>query len=248
MIEEYFRPKTLNEALKLIKDHSPRAYPLGGGSYLSRHAEEAYTVVDLQDLSLNTIERQGNILSIGATCTLDSLFRHAYVSAELREAIRQETNFNLRQVATVAGVIVTADGFSTLATALLALDAHLYWMPGEEDISLGDWLALRHDSPLDGLITRVTLSLNAYLKYASVSRTPDDRPILCVGIGKWPSGRTRIAIGAGGKAPVLAMDGPISEGAEIAAEDACSQLMKMTSINQYQQEVTHTLVKRLLSE
>jgi len=248
MIEEYFRPQSLEDAITLLSSHSPKAYPLGGGSFLSRHTKEPCAVVDLQDLGLGSIERQGNILSIGATCNLDTLYNHAYVSPELREAIRGETNFNLRQIATIAGVVVTADGSSTLTTALLALDTRLIWMPGEKEVSLGDWLALRPAGSAGSLITKITLSLNAFLKFASVSRTPDDQPIVCVGVGRWPSGRTRIAIGAGGKAPVLAMDGPIAEGAEIAAEDACSQLVKLTTINQYQQEITQTLVKRLLNE
>jgi hypothetical protein len=88
--------------------------------------------------------------------------------------------------------------------------------------------------------------MQAKIMYEGVSRTPGDRPIVCVAICKWPSGRTRVVIGGFGTAPLLVMDGPEASGAEAAIEIARSHFIKPGNNKEYQLETAKTLVHRLL--
>jgi CO/xanthine dehydrogenase FAD-binding subunit len=246
MIVEYHRPKTIEETLTLLGRPGIPTYPLGGGTFLSRHNGESCAVVDLQSLGLSVIEKQGNSLVLGATTALQSLCESSELSSELKTVIIKELSINLRRKATIAGTLVTADESSPIATALLALDAHLSWAPAGEKVSLGDWLPLRKRWDRGKLIINVSIPLQARLMYEGVSRTPGDRPIVCVAIGKWPSGRTRVAIGGFGTAPLLVMDGPESGGAEAAIEIARSHSIKPGNDKEYQLETAKILVHRLL--
>jgi CO/xanthine dehydrogenase FAD-binding subunit len=248
MIVEYHRPKTIEEALALLGRPGLPTYPLGGGTFLSRHSSESRAVVDLQSLGLDSVELQGNMLVLGAAISLQNLYESPKLSKELKKVIYKEQSINLRRKATIAGTLVSADECSPTATALLALDAHLKWAPGEEIISLGDWLPIRTKWVNGKLIVSVTIPIQANLMYESVSRSPGDRPIVCVAIGKWPSGRTRVAIGGFGTAPLLVIDGPEADGAEAAIEIARSQIIKPGNNIEYQLEITKTLVNRLLEQ
>lgn len=245
MIGEYHRPQELHEALKLITRTTPVTVPLGGGTYLSRHQKGDLAVVDLQALGLNRMEREGQYLRIGAACTLQQLHNHPEISPALREAIYRERSANLRRMATVAGVLVTCDGRSTFAAALLALDARLVVQPGDESISLGDWLPLRSDAVAKRLITEIVIPLNAGLQFETVARTPQDRPIVIVARATWPSGRNRIAVGGYANSPRLALDGPEPSGIEDAVRNAFIGASDLWASEQYRQEAAAAIIRRL---
>ncbi|WP_299028846.1 FAD binding domain-containing protein [uncultured Thermanaerothrix sp.] len=247
MIIEYYRPKSLEEAVALLQRSQPLTIPLGGGVTVSRMKEPDCAVVDLQDLGLNQIVSQGNIVRVGATVTLQQLADYEGLQPELSLAARKETTYNLRQRATVAGSIVSGDGRSHLLTVLLALDAVLIWAPGEKQESLGDFLALRDvRSANKGLITEIRLTNNAQLKYEYVARTPEDRPILLVAVAKWPSGRTRVVVGGFGKAPALVIDGPDASGAQMALGAMLQNAGDEWASAVYRQDVAQVLLKRCL--
>ena len=123
MITDYFRPDTLPEALELLKQ--PDTLPLGGGTLLATLKSTPVKVVDLQSLGLDTINKKGNNLEIGATVTLQTLLENKHTSETLKKAIKLEAPLNIRNTATVAGTLIAADGRSTFTTVLLALDAKL---------------------------------------------------------------------------------------------------------------------------
>jgi CO/xanthine dehydrogenase FAD-binding subunit len=247
MIIEYHRPTTLEQALDLLARPEPTSLPLAGGSALNRPDPRRVAAVDLQALGLNTYERRGNAIQMGATLTLQALYARQELRNALKDAIRHEAAHNLRQVATVAGTLVAADGRSPFTTALLALDAGLTLQPGDETVSLGDLLPLR-DKHLSGrLITRVSIPANARLAYEYVARTPADLPIVCVAAARWRSGRTRLAVGGFGPAPTLAFDGTESTGAAQAASSACSGAQDAWASAEYRQEVARVLAQRCVS-
>ena len=260
MITAYHRPKTLDEALTLLTQ--PNRTPLGGGTLLSKPGTDPVEAVDLQSLNLNTIEKQGNSLKIGATVTLQELLISELCPDALRTAIKLEAPLNLRNAATVAGTLVSCDGRSTLATVLLALDAKLEQMKLEDSkietrvSNLGDFLPLRD---LQGwLITSVTLSLSARFAFEYVSRTPADKPIVCAALARWNSGRIRLALGGYGKSPMLAMDGTETDGvdasttdnilrsAQAAARNAFHEASDEWASADYRTDVAGTLARRCL--
>jgi CO/xanthine dehydrogenase FAD-binding subunit len=251
MITQYHRPQTLKEALELLSRSS--TLPLGGGTLLSRPQTDSVEVVDLQALGLNQIKHKGNNLEIGATVTLQQLSEDENCPAALKSALKLEAPLNLRNAATVAGAIVTCDGRSTFATTLLALDAKLTIVnpkpvlsktEASEMVNLGDYLPLR----LRGLIASVTIPLNVKSAFEYVARTPADKPIACVALAQWPSGRTRLAIGGYGKSPMLAMDGTEAKGAEMAARNTFHEAVDEWASAEYRMDVAATLAKRTLEK
>jgi putative selenate reductase FAD-binding subunit len=247
MIIEYHRPKTIDEALVLLARTYLVSVPLAGGTVLNRPNPEPISAVDLQSLGLNSLHSRGNSLELGATLTLQSLLEAPTLPPALGKAILHEATYNLRQAATVAGTLVAAGGRSPFATAMLALDATLSLLPEDNSpLALGDLLPVRTERLRGRLITQIAISLNVRLSYEYVARSPADQPIVCVAAAVWPSGRTRIALGGYGAAPVLAFDGSEAEGAQVAVQSAYSQAEDEWASAEYRREVASILARRCI--
>jgi putative selenate reductase FAD-binding subunit len=236
MITEYHRPDTLEEALHLLAREGVKTLPLGGGSLLNAPNPEQYAVVDLQALGLNRIEKKGNTLQVGATATLQALLDTPDLPAALY------------QVATLAGALVSAGGRSPLATVLLALDAQVNLLPEVEQVGTGELLLRRRESLPGRLITQITLPLNVRLAYHYVARTPADLPLVCAAAARWTGGRTRLALGGFGDAPILALDGPEAGGVAEAARSAYFNAGDQWASAEYRREAAATLAQRCLEE
>lgn len=219
MIIEYHRPKTIPNALELLARNDIVTVPLGGGTYLNQPSVEPIAVVDLQLVGLNSHRVVGKVLEIEASVTLQRLLDIGLPNA-FDKAVRHEATYNLRQVATLAGRIVSSDGRSPLATVMLGLDAELEIMPFEEKLGLGSYLPMRYSREPNHLITRFKIPNHIELCYEYVARTPADLPIVCAAVARWPSGRTRVVLGGYGRAPMVAFDGPEPNGVEAAARSA----------------------------
>lgn len=248
MITAYHRPKTLDEALLLLTQ--PNRTPLGGGTLLSKLETDAVEAVDLQSLNLNTIEKQGNALKIGATVTLQELLASQHCPEPLKSAIKLEAPLNLRNAATVAGTLVSCDGRSTFVSVLLASDAKMEQAKLDNSSiesrisNIGDFLPLRN---VEGwLITSITIPLNVKLAFDYVSRTPADKPIVCAALAQWNSGRARLVLGGYGKSPLLAMDGTEADGIQTAARNAFHEATDEYGSAEYRMDVAATLAKRCL--
>lgn len=248
MITEYHRPDTIEEALRLLGRKEVKTLPLGGGSVLNAPNPEQYAVVDLQALGLDRIEIKGNTLVAGATATLQALLDTPDLPAALYQAILLEATYNLRQVATLAGTLVSAGGRSPLATVFLALDAQVTLLPGEEQMGAGELLLTRRERLPGRLITNIALPLNLRLAYHYVARTPADQPLVCAAAARWSSGRTRLALGGYGETPLLALDGPEAGGAAEAARNAYFDAGDQWASAEYRREVASTLAQRCLDE
>lgn len=246
MITEYHRPLSIDEAIKLLARPEVSTYALAGGAVINQPSPEPMAVVDLQALGLNSIMVNGNTLEIGATTTLQSLLDQPDIPPALDTAIRQETNFNVRQVASIAGSLIAADGRSTLATLMLALDAQLTLEPNGEQVGLGDLLPTRGERIKGRLVTQISIPLNIKTAFEYIARTPADLPVVCVSAAQWSSGRTRVAIGGWGAAPRLVMDGSESAGAEVAARNASSDAGDAWASADYRQEMAMVLTARCI--
>ncbi len=250
MIIEYQRPTTIPEALSLLARKQPISYPLGGGTHLNRVTDEQFAVVDLQALGLDAMTKAGNLVQVGATATLQKLLDFSGLPEELYRSIRLEATINLRQMATIAGTLVTANGRSPLVTMLLALDASLEILALKKEpkqTRLGNWLPLRATPEPGSMISQVNFPINIEVAYESVARTPADQPIICAAVVKWRSGRTRMALGGWGKAPILVLDGPEAEGLEAAARSACSHAEDEWASAEYRQEMAGILAQRCIN-
>lgn len=247
MIIEYHRPKTLDEALALLARTSPKTVPLGGGTGLNHWMTEPTAVVDLQSLPLNSLSEVGKGLELGATVTLQEMVENESLPPALREAAHRELGLNLRNSATLAGTLVTADGRSPLATVLLAMDARLVWLPENHEVAMSDWLPKRDQKQPGYLITKIILPERIPVGLQMVARTPGDRPILVVSVTKWEMGRTRVAVGGFGTAPILAMDKVDSKNAISAVTKALIGASDEWASATYRQAAAAALVERLIS-
>jgi len=244
MIQSYKRPKTLEEAIELLSRTDVRYVPMGGGSKVSRVRDENIGVVDLQSLGLDRIVSHGNHLSIGATVTLETLSSTEEIPMGLKKAIYLEGAANLRNQATIAGALMSAEGRSPFAAGMVALDTEMIWQPGDVVSNLGDWMAARISA--GKLITSMRIPIHASLALESVARTPLDRPLVLVALSRWPSGRTRIVLGGWGNEPKLAFDGPDAGGAVEAVKDALSRAGDAWASVEYRQDTAAKLVARIL--
>ena len=251
MIIEYHRPTEIETALVLLARLEPRTVPLGGGTSLNQSAPGEFAVIDLQALGLKEIQSSGSRIVIGACVTLQMLVDTAGLPAGLQEVAGKETTYNLRQLATVAGTLVAADGRSPFTTGMLALDAEVeFRLKGADSnrIALGDLLPFRPERLKGALITQVSLPARVHLAYAGVGRTPSDWPVVCAAVARWPSGRTRLALGGWGNAPLLAMDGPEPGGLEMAARQAYLRASDEWASAEYRSEIAAVLASRCLEE
>ena len=246
MITSYHRPKTLEEALTLLTQAD--TLPLGGGTLLSHASTDSIQVVDLQLLGLDSLDKSGNNLEIGATLTLQSLLESEHCPEALKSALKLEAPLNIRNAATTAGTLVSCDGRSTFGSMLLAMDAKFMMSSSqnmEETLSVGDFLPLRNQ--IRGrLITKIVIPLNVKLAFEYAARTPADKPIVCAALAQWNSGRTRLALGGYGASPMLAMDGTESEGIEAAARNTYHEATDDYASAEYRMDVASTLAKRCL--
>ncbi|MEZ4834370.1 MAG: FAD binding domain-containing protein [Caldilineaceae bacterium] len=139
LLNEYHKPATLAEALQLLSRTETRLVPLAGGSRLigeleTRARRDVDGVVDLSGLGLSYIHAEDNELRVGAMTTISDLIAHP-VAADLaggllRRVARYEGPINLRNAATLGGIVAAAEADSELYAALLALGASVVYGGG----------------------------------------------------------------------------------------------------------------------
>jgi CO/xanthine dehydrogenase FAD-binding subunit len=246
MINEYLRPESVKEAIKLLTDPEQKRKPLGGGTRLSRQQTDFFGVVDLQQAGIDEIVTTGSEILAGAMVTLSTLAAHPDINPEIQRAIRIDASENIRNAATLGGWMITGSGRSIFLTLLLAMDAGLIWEPGEKQVQMGDWLPLRSQESPGVLITSVMWRKDLKVAFEYVARSPKDRPILILAAAKWGSGRTRIALGGYGPSPIVALDGPDDGGVDVASRDAYYDADDQWATAEYRREVAPKLALRCL--
>jgi len=242
MIDEYFRPATVNEAVSLLQNTSKHLKPMGGGTSLSHKKGEQFGAVDLQNIGLDQIELSDQKIKAGAMVRLSAFLGHPGVQPEIQRGILIDTTGNIRNAATLGGWMISSDGRSVFTTLLLALDASLTWEPGAKRVQMGNWLPMRRLESPGVLISEASWWAQPYIVFEYVARSPKDRPLLI----EWRSGRTRIALGGYGEAPIIAMDGPEEGGVDAASRDAYYDAEDQWASALYRREVASKLALRCL--
>jgi CO/xanthine dehydrogenase FAD-binding subunit len=247
MIIEYQRPGSLEEAIKLLARKNPPTLPLGGGTVLCvKQRKEDFAVVDIQNLGLNKVEIQENMTVLGAACSLQALIDSKQINPTLQKAMSREDSLNMRNMATIGGTIIAADGCSPLLTALSAIDAKMLWQPGSIEISLGEWLPLRENKKPGLLIEKILYNNQVKLEIKSLGRSPQDYPLANLAIAKWKNGRVRIVIGAvRERYPMMAMDGIGTQGAYEAVKQICATTLAGHKHEAYLSTVLPELARQL---
>ncbi len=151
----YIKARSADEAAAALREH-PDAALVGGGAYLRLGGRRPPVLVDLFDAGLDGIERDGELVALGAMATFrqveTSPLLAGLAGGLLPRAVRFIGGVQMRNIVTVGGTVAGRYGFANLLTALLALDAAVEFHPGERE-PLGEYLA---GKPRKGrLVTRV---------------------------------------------------------------------------------------------
>jgi carbon-monoxide dehydrogenase medium subunit len=129
-LEQYHRPKSLAEALNLLKGSDGSIVPIAGGTHLvGSHDKRIREVVDITQVIRRFIEFDGG-LRIGATTTLQKIIDSKYLKRPPYDILRatcQATTASkmIRNVSTLGGEIAHRSQYSDITTVLLALGAQL---------------------------------------------------------------------------------------------------------------------------
>ncbi|MGL4859628.1 MAG: molybdopterin-dependent oxidoreductase FAD-binding subunit [Enterobacteriaceae bacterium] len=125
MIEQFFRPESVAQALELKRQHLDQAVYLGGGSKLNAAPTRTRKTVaiDLSALGLDNIQEQDGQLHIGAMTPLQKVWESAQTPTALREAIGFIYSRHIRNQATLGGEIAAQQRESLLLPVLLVLQA-----------------------------------------------------------------------------------------------------------------------------
>jgi carbon-monoxide dehydrogenase medium subunit len=146
---EYYRPKTIDEALSLLERYGDKARLLAGGTdlavYLKEDVIHPEAVIDLkhmQDLKAVDINSEG--LWVGAKATFSNLLENADVKADylpLWEAARSVASVGIRNRATLVGNICSAVPSLDSAPVLLCYEAVVKVISnaGERSIPITEW-------------------------------------------------------------------------------------------------------------
>jgi CO/xanthine dehydrogenase FAD-binding subunit len=204
---EYHRPESLEAALALLGRNSPSTRPLAGGTGLRAAEKRPEAVVDLAQLPLSGVEARETVWRIGATTTLEALAAAAELPPSLRDAAKRHAPRNIRQRATVGGVVASRNSGLLLA-GLLALDARLAIEPGGLLVPLAVYLQGYDKS--GHLIVAIEVSRVRELGLSDIRRAPMDDPIMVVAVGAERAGgalRNVVAAAAGADQPVFLLPG-----------------------------------------
>lgn len=214
LLREYYRPESVAEAVALLRRTDAHLLPLAGGSRLigeleTRARTDVDGVIDLAGLSLGKINVADGILHLGATTTLSDIMAHpvagTLAGGILRRTAQAEGPVNLRNAATLGGLVAGAEMDSELYAALLVLDAQVVLSDGEAETTI--LLAQLSSADVAGkLITGVRVPIaNQTSGHARVARTPSDRPIVAA-VAVIGDGVERVALCGVAPRPVLSTD------------------------------------------
>ncbi|MGE5139869.1 MAG: FAD binding domain-containing protein [Rudaea sp.] len=264
-LTEIFKPKTLEEALTLLR--RPGAAALAGGSgLLAGGRDDIHAVVDLSGLGLAYVREENGQVAIGAMTTLEGMAGSQVLRSRANGIVAQAAHRSaasvLRNQSTLAGTMIV-EPTGILATALVALDAEVRTVPAaSRAVLLTDFLG--SGAAAGTIVTEILIPAASLLRRTAletVARTPRDKPIVtaCAAVefqdGK--VGASAIALGGVAATAVRApaaekrLAGQAADDASIeAAARAAQEGLKPPSdhlgSDEYRLQMVRVLVRRAL--
>ncbi|MGI9951042.1 FAD binding domain-containing protein [Moorellaceae bacterium AZ2] len=131
MWQDYYRPRTIDEALKILAAHNGEARIIAGGTDLvldlKNKSKQARYLVDIRSIEgMGVIEEKGGKIYLGAGVTHSQAANSQLIrekATALAEAAAQVGSLQIRNVGTVVGNVVNAQPAADTAVALVALEA-----------------------------------------------------------------------------------------------------------------------------
>jgi CO/xanthine dehydrogenase FAD-binding subunit len=258
-ILEFASPRTLDEALHLVRDRHGTA--IGGAAWLRMNTKIMPLGVDLSELGLDYIrEAAPDSIEIGAMTTYRELETSPLLEARFgrlfSSTVSHIVGIQLRNIITVGGTLAGRYGFSDLNTTFCALGAKVIFYPGKS-VDVASFIQDGEEGPF--LIEKVLLPASAKASYQQVRITANDFPIINAAAA-WTGSSWRIAVGSRPAASRLCKKAmvllgnepyPSDEKIEQAASAAAEELQFGSDIRasaEYRREILPALVRRALME
>lgn len=256
---EYFAPKTLQEALELLRQEGSQARFLAGGTdLLLAMREKGWRIDSLINLKripgLRGIQPgPGGGLRVGATTTLCEIENSAAVRRAcpvLSEAAGTIGSVQIRNLGTIGGNVANASPAADMAPALLVVDAEMEilsrsggrMVAADRFFTAPGKTVMEQEEILAGILIPPSAAGTkaAYLKFAP--RQAMDIAVVGVAVALSLDGDggcrdARVALGAVGPTPMrarraeAALIGELSEGClERAAGEACAEAKPISDV------------------
>lgn len=193
-IVEYSRPRSIDEALRLIRDR--KGMPIAGAAWLRTNAKTIRLAVDLSELGLDYIRETPSGVEIGAMTSYRGIETSALLAERfggaLGAAVSHVVGIQLRNIITVGGTAAGRYGFSDLNTVLCALGAQVVFYPGQV-MDFARYIETGTEGPF--LIEKFLLPASARAAFSQMRISESDFPVLNTAVAQ-PASGWRIAVGA----------------------------------------------------
>lgn len=235
MIKVYHRAASIEDALRLQARPGIKTALLPG--YDALVDETVDEVVDLQAVPLKNISLSGSVLTLEGLVLLQTLVDRGDLPDWLRQLAREEEPSTLRNMRTLASVIIDASPESVLLAALLVCDAEVtvQRVDGTSDLPLVDFLAARGD----GFPVALRLGLDGAVAVAKVGRTPADKPIVAAVARRGADGHVRLALCGAAATPILVSPDAL---------DSLDPIGDFRGSSSYRKQMAAVLSQRALSQ
>jgi len=142
MIQEFFKPQSLAEAVALKEKYKDAALFMAGGTDVNcgDASGAVEKVIGIEQLKLNAISKTDEALFIGAGVTIQELMDSPKVPDQLTIAAGHFVNRNIRNMATIGGNIASNNSTSNLIPILVALDAELKLAGSDTSVSVYEYI------------------------------------------------------------------------------------------------------------
>ena len=168
---EYFKPLTIEDAVKLLDKNPEKSKIIAGGTDLTVYLKEDIlipeVIIDIKAIpDFNKIEFNGKELSIGAGVTFSDIEESEIIKTNFRvlwEAASTVASVGIRNRATLTGNICSAVPSLDAAPALFLYDAkiHVRSLKEERVIDIEDWFTGPKKTSLHNneIVSCITLNL-----------------------------------------------------------------------------------------
>ena len=275
-LQKFYYPKTLEDAVKILGDHSHNVTLVAGGTTLTRiDNPQIETVVDISRCGLSYIKEDKDGLHIGAATTFQELFKLSLVQKFAHGLVSKASGLVstrlVRNAGTVGGDIVYGYAYNDLPPVFLALDAKVFIADNKGDrwVDFAEF-GKKHGTLVvgkSGILKEVLLPSqtknwnSSYQRFARSFSDWEAQVIVATTLGfhDGTCENARIVVAAVTQHPTRFIeaenavmgDSPDGKDFARAAEIVCEKIQPMAdwrSSKEYRKEVLKVLIKRALAE
>lgn len=272
-VKEYFKPTSIAEAVKLLREHPGKGAFIAGGTNLVVEKDPALEyLVDVNHLGLNYITEDEHSIRIGAGATLERLYRSRLVNTLAGGLFAQVASWfasrQIRNVATIGGNV--AEGLSAADTVppLMTMDAQIVLVGAAERIlPIMAFFRKEGRTVLNQELIKEFILPKAFQpargKFLKNAKTREDISIVSVTTVVLMEGevcrQARIALGAVAPTPIripqaeAILEGQVPTPALVqqAADTVVAQIAPIDNFRataQFRKDISYAYTKRALSE